>query len=783
MKLVIVESPAKCSKIKGFLGDGWKVIASMGHIRALKSDLDAVGIDRDFEPQYEFMNKEKSKAIAGIKDAMKGCTQVYLAADDDREGEAIAYSVCLLLGLDPTATPRAVFREITKKAVIEAVTHPRRLDMNKINAQQARAMLDMLIGFTLSPLLWKYVSRGLSAGRCQTPALRLIADKEKTITDFKSALAWKVDGAWKDAKGTTKFPGALADELEDEGSAEAYMEIMRDNKVPFKVRDINVRPWKTAAPPPLITSTLQQQASAAFGMAPKVTMQVAQKLYEEGYITYMRTDSVVLSEDARTTGRAWIEETYGSEYLGAEVALTSKKPTAATKKKKEDTGAPQAQEAHEAIRPTEMSMREIPEADALGSQERRLYGLIWRRALQSLMADARGETKTIKYASEGDRDFDWVSHWRRTLFAGWKKLGEVSKIGEDDESDEEGAGQETWNETIKVGDILAWTEVNAKAVKSTAPGRYTEATLVRELEKKGIGRPSTYAAILAALGEKNYIEVKDIPGQSIELGRMKMTATKMAIEKKVEKVSMGGEKKKMVPTELGLRALGFLEKEFGDLIDYSFTANMEASLDKIAKGEEAWKNVLKGTWASYSPRYYHFLNKKQEASEVAEQKQANLSAKVKQFGEYKAVQSKKGPLLLKENNGDPTQTVFYGWPKGVTFSNITEEKALEFIREVAVQKEERARLMADNGSTSSGGSGAGGGSGSGALKQIGKYIFKNGPYGLYMYNDKLKTKTFISVRGVNIDTMTEKDADEYYKTGLEKKKAAAKRGGFRKKED
>jgi DNA topoisomerase-1 len=760
MKLVIVESPAKCSKIKGFLGDDYKVIASMGHIRALESDLEAVGINKDFEPKFTFM-KEKAKAIADIKASMKGCSQVYLAADDDREGEAIAYSVCLLLGLDPTATPRAVFREITKKAVVEAVTNPRRLDMNKVFAQQSRAMLDMLIGFTLSPLLWKHVGRGLSAGRCQTPALRLIADKEKSITDFKSSLVWKISGIWKDMQGN-KVSGSLVDELEDEESAKAYLEIVRDATDPYIVKDITVRPWKTGAPLPLITSTLQQQASAAFGMSPKVTMQVAQHLYEEGYITYMRTDCAVLSEEAATEGRKWIEDMYGSEYIGS-----TEKKAVDTKKKvtKKEGGAkateapkvPEAQEAHEAIRPTEMSMKTLPDACTLGAQEIKLYGLIWRRALQSLMSDARGETKTAKYQSESDPEFEWASRWSRTLFPGWKKLGEVEKIADDSEDDD--TDDLSWNDTIKVGDKLVWTEVSGKAVKSTAPTRYTEASIVRELEKRGIGRPSTYASILGSLSEKNYIEIKDIAGTPLMLGRLTLKANK-AIDRKEEKIMQGGEKKKMVPTDLGLRALEFLEKEFSDLIDYSFTAHMEQSLDKIALGQDNWKNVLRSTWASYSVRYHHFMNKKLDSDQMAAQKEANASAKVKYFGEYKAVMSKKGPLLLKENSEDPTKSVFYGWPDKLPFSDMTDELAESFIGEQQAKKEE---AKASGGST--------------LIKQVGSYIFKNGPYGPYMYNDKLKTKTFIGIGGTDISEITVAEADKLYKDGVAKKKAG---GGYKK---
>lgn len=765
MKLVVVESPAKCAKIRGFLGDGYKVVASFGHIRALEHELDAVGIERDFEPKYTFLT-EKKKAIDQLKDAAKGCTEVYLAADDDREGEAIAFSVCLLLKLNPATTPRAVFHEITKKAVCEAVANPRRLDMNKVFAQQSRAMLDMLIGFTLSPLLWKHVSRGLSAGRCQTPALRLIADKEKSVGDFKSSLTWKMMGSWADEKGC-KVAAELCDELEDEESTRAYIEIVRDAVDPYKIKSVVMRPWTTSPPPPLITSTLQQQASALFGMSPKTTMSVAQRLYEEGYITYMRTDCAVLSEEAIANGRKWIESNYGTDYLGVTgcatapaVKKTVKKPAAtkATEEKKE--AGVQAQEAHEAIRPTKMELREI-DGD-VGNQERKLYGLIWRRAMQSLMADARGESKTAKFQSASDEDFEWVAKWSRTLFAGWKKLGEVGKINDDTEDPED--GDESWNDSIKVGDVLRWQQINGKATQTKAPSRYTEASLVSELEKRGIGRPSTYAGILEALSDKGYIEIKDVQGQPLQLGRLQMTVDKK-IARTEEKVMQGGEKKKMVPTDLGMRALAFLEREFSDLIDYSFTAQMENSLDKIAKGEEEWKVVLRNTWKSYERRYTEWLNKPISVEEAAKQKEANFSAKVKQLGEYKAVQSKKGPLLLKESEDkDPKKTVFYGWPKGISFSNITEAKAVAFIEEVQKQKEEREKSANSDASEEK----------SNETINVGKYVFKTGPYGPYMYNSTLKTKVFIPAKGIDATKMTEKEAEEFYKAGVEKKKSAKK---------
>ena len=317
MKLVIVESPAKCSKIQGFLGPEFQVVASMGHIRSLEESLDAIGLATDFEPRFEFLN-EKSKVQKDLKEAAKGKTVVYLAADDDREGEAIAYSVALLLKLNTATNPRIVFHEITKAAIEKAVTNPRTLNMDRIYAQQARAMLDMLIGFTLSPILWTQVARGLSAGRCQTPALKLLVEKERAIKSFKSSSSWRITGQWRDEKGV--FPATLEDELEDEDSATTYLDLRRTDRKAL-VQTNTVRPWSSAPPDPLMTSTLQQQASALFSLSPKATMQIAQKLYEAGHITYMRTDKATLSEEAVTEARAVVEAKWGPTYLGPETKV------------------------------------------------------------------------------------------------------------------------------------------------------------------------------------------------------------------------------------------------------------------------------------------------------------------------------------------------------------------------------------------------------------------------------------------------------------------------------
>ena len=746
MNLVIVESPAKCAKIKSFLGDGWRVVATMGHIRALAEDLDAIGLDRDFEPRFEFI-KTKSKAIAGLKDAIKGCSQVYLAADDDREGEAIAFSVCKLLKLDPTATPRAVFHEITKPAIQKAVAAPRRIDMPKVFAQQTRAMLDMMIGFTMSPLLWG-IKRGLSAGRCQTPALRLVVEKEKEIEGFAGGLSWQVEGGWVAAEGGFTFDAKMCDVLEDEESVQNYLEIRQESPGAV-VRSVTVKPWQLGAPEPFITSTLQQQASAQLRMNPKRTMQVAQKLYEDGHITYMRTDSTALSDEAREEARNWIREHLGAEYLGALAGAAAPKPKKSVKKGTE-AALPEAQAAHECIRPTHFDLEELDESAESG--ERSLYKLIRNRTLQSLMARCEGETRRVLFdCDEDDNQWPWEASWKRTTFEGWRRLGRVAILDENEnDTDGENSDATIWNTSAKLvaGTRLQWKKLEGRAVIARAATRYTEATLVRELEKRGIGRPSTFASLIAAIVDKGYVEVKNIEAKKVAVNHYELSAEEgLTVEER--QVGIGGEKQKMVPTALGRSVIDFLMREYSDIFDYGFTAQMEQGLDAIAGGDGTnWKQLLRTTWGSYKDRYY----KHKILTPVAAEGGAPGSAKIRNFPPYKAVMSGKGPLLLKEGATKADKTIFYGWPEGFEFNEITEEAAISFC-------EKRAAEMAAAPTTTA----------VGVLKTIGPYVFREGKSGLsrYMYKDGLKDRKFVTIpESLDLEKITEKEAANVYKIGL-----------------
>jgi DNA topoisomerase-1 len=805
MKLVIVESPAKCKKIAGFLGPGFQVLATMGHIRALEEDLDAVGLDRDFEPRFRFL-KEKSKATKPILDAAERADEIYLAADDDREGEAIAYSVACLIKRDPLSLPRAVFHEITATAVRNAVANPRRLDMNRVNAQQARAVLDMLVGFTISPLLWKFVARALSAGRCQTPALRLVSDREKEIQGHTTETTWAIQGDF--STGAFGFPAKMEDELEDQESALNYLEIVHENKK-GTVASAETRPWTSNPPKPLITSTLQQEASALHKLNPKSTMKIAQSLYEAGHITYMRTDHAVLSEEAITAAQEQVKKAYGQEYVGdasaARATATPAKPKKSKKKAEADDSPkeadkPEAQEAHEAIRPTHFELTELPAGEDWTATDKKVYALIWRRAIQSTMSPAKGQTRTIKIHLEADIDsqFPYTASWRCTDFQGWQIAGQVANLEEDTDELQDDA-KDAWKKALKLvqGTPLEWNKLQASPKRSRASPRYTEATLIRELEKRGIGRPSTFASLVETLFDKLYVEKRDIPGGKANHTTLTITPAHWPPLTQTTEITLGAEKQKLTPTSLGESVLSFCLKEFPQLFSYDFTANMEARLDKVAKGEEAWKSLCRDTWGSYKETYERLKDSSSKPSS---------SEKVKEFGNgFKAVMSKTGPLLLQEGK-DPKKdkAIFYSFPAGESIQTITEEKARAHI--ATLSKEESlgewegkpivkkkgpygyylqcgdARIPYNESDT---------------LAQIvnkirernskesekyefGPYVFSKGQYGPFMYKKDLKTKVFVGIPAeLDIRKLTAAEADALYKNGVEAKKSGGGRGGGR----
>ena len=811
--LLIVESPAKCSKIQGFLGPGWRVIATMGHIRALEEDLEAVGIQRDFEPRFAFL-KEKSKAINQIKECARFATTIYLASDDDREGEAISYSVALLLKLDPATTPRAVFREITASAVKAAVAAPRKLDMNRVWAQQARAVLDMMVGFTISPLLWKYVGQGLSAGRCQTPALRLLVDREKEITGFQAETSWRVSGAWSGVgANATAFEATMVEELEDAESAMNYLENLHDD-AGGTVTAAGTKPTTEQPPKPLITSTLQQEVSATMGIQPKNTMRIAQRLYEAGHITYMRTDSAVLSEEARMAAEELVRTKFGAEYVGAPAAPTSSSAEKGkgAKKAKGSKEEVQAQEAHEAIRPTHFELTDLPTDEDWNASDRKVYKLIWNRAVQSVMAACKGELRTVDFTATGDPgEFGWRAQWRRTTFPGWRRIGaaatnldkEDGSDGEDSLTTSATANAVAWTaaQALNAGTALKWRSLSAAPFESKPPARYTEATLVRELEKRGIGRPSTFAQLIGSIMDKAYAEKRDTAAREVAVPRYTLDYPGQWPAIATEQVKkVGAERQKLGPTPLGLSVIEFLQREFTGLFAYEFTAQMEGRLDGIAGGKEPWKQLCRDTWGSYSAKVDALKAGKGTVAAAG-----GAAARERFFaGGIKAVQSKKGPLLLREGATKEDATTFFGWPEGVAFGEVTEEQVAAFVAAKAagkvgeelgqhggkaiVKKSGPYGVYAEcdgvkvpwvEGDTEATLAAKFDAKKSASLHTLGPFEFRKGPYGVYFFKKDVvgAQRKFVGLpEGVDPKSLTQEAAVKLYQTGLQQKAKGAAYG-------
>jgi len=670
VNLLIVESPAKCKKIQEYLGSGWRVQATMGHIRALKEELEGIGFDpkstvQRWAPLYESI-PEKRDAIKNLRSAAATAT-VYLGSDDDREGEAIAWHTCAILGLDPATTPRVIFHEITESALKAAVASPGRIDLNKFEAQQARSMLDLLIGYTLSPCLWKSVSyqAGLSAGRCQTPALRIIYERDKAIEAHKAATSWTLQAKTDDL--TWSLPVGSGSTFPDQNAAVTVLLALstQDPQV-IRIIDRGERIATHQPPAPFITSTLQQEASNRLSMNPKATMRAAQTLYEAGHITYMRTDNPTLSEEAKEALSALVTAKYGAAYLAAD----SPKPSAKSKAKKAAVEAPAPQAAHEtpsklgitACVPTSQNAHECirpthPETTpSLEGAEKRLYDLIWRRTLQSVMAPEQRDSVTLKGLLH---ETSVTTSWDQTRFAGWRVL--------DQKETEERAEKAAFaaRATLKANTQVPWTAVIVTETHTTPPGRYTEASLISDLERKGIGRPSTYATLVETVIDRKYVEKGSVAATPTPYKEITLTAGE-AKAKAVTKTTMtGAERDKLRTTPLGRTVIEWLLTTFGDLCDYGFTAAMEASLDSVAAGSATGPALLTSTWDRYRERYQAIMSGPSTGS----------SSKCKEFGDgYKAIMSKKGPLFVLETEGAKTQFATLKAP--LTIATATKEDAI-----------------------------------------------------------------------------------------------------------
>lgn len=567
--LVIVESPAKAKTIQKYLGKDFEVKSSFGHIRDLPKK--GMGIDlKTFTPDYE-VSADKKKLVTELKAAVKKAEIVWLASDEDREGEAIAWHLAQELKLKEENTKRIVFHEITKNAILKAIENPRKIDQNLVNAQQARRVLDRIVGFEMSPVLWKKVKIGLSAGRVQSVAVRLVVEREQEIRNFKPTSTYKVEGTFLNAE-KQEIAAKLKKDFAQEKEAEAFLE--KSQNTEFKVLNVEKKPGTRSASAPFTTSTLQQEASNRLGYNVTSTMRIAQRLYEEGYITYMRTDSVNLSQDAISAAKDFIEKEFGAEYSSPRNYTTK---------------SASAQEAHEAIRPTDFGVKTIGDA-----QLNKLYQLIYKRTLASQMANAKIE-KTVIEIGNSALPSHFEAQGEVIVFDGFLKVYGISKTEEDDEEN-----NEKLLPKVKVGEVLHFKKITATE-KFTKPAvRYTEAALVRKLEELGIGRPSTYAPTIQTIQNREYVDKREILPHEREI--VKLSLGKSGLKKEVLTEKFGGDKNKFVPTDIGEVVNEFLISNFNEILDYGFTAKVEQDFDDIANGSEKWKETLKHFYDNFHPK-------------------------------------------------------------------------------------------------------------------------------------------------------------------------------------
>ena len=568
--LVIVESPAKAKTIEKFLGKDYKVMSSYGHIRDLKEKEFSIDIDHDYAPKY-VIPADKRKVVVELKSAAENASTVWLASDEDREGEAIAWHLSEVLGLKTDETKRIVFHEITKNAILHAIENPRHIDMNLVNAQQARRVLDRIVGFQLSPILWKKVKPALSAGRVQSVAVRLIVEREREINEFAAEAAFRVTASFLLSDGET-LKAELNRRFKDQEEVEAFLQ--RCKKATFTVEDITTKPMHKSPAPPFTTSTLQQEAARKLGFSVSQTMMLAQRLYESGFITYMRTDSVNLSDLALGTAKETILETFGEKYY---------------KFRQYHTKSKGAQEAHEAIRPTYIANTEISGTP----QEKRLYELIRKRTIASQMADATLERTTISIGISDEKE-KFVALGEVLTFDGFLQVYRESSDDETEQAQENGLLP-----PVRLNDSLSLQQAVATERFSQRPPRYTEASLVRRLEELGIGRPSTYAPTIQTIQNREYVVKGDKEG--VQRTYMVLTLNKGRVTKKKQTETIGADRGKLLPTDIGTVVNDFLMECFPSVMDYNFTASVEKEFDAIADGEMVWTEAIDKFYKMFHP--------------------------------------------------------------------------------------------------------------------------------------------------------------------------------------
>jgi DNA topoisomerase-1 len=642
--LVIVESPAKAKTIEKFLGKDFKVESSFGHIADLPSKELGVDVDNDFKPKY-IVDKDKEALVKKLRDLAKKADTIWLASDEDREGEAISWHLAEELGLDKEKTKRIVFNSVTKSAIQKAIENPREINYNLVNAQQARRVLDRLVGYQLSPVLWKKIKPGLSAGRVQSVAVRLIVERERDIEAFTPEGAFKISAEFKTGSGSV-FTAKVGKSFSTKEEANSFLE--KNIGAGFSVGKLDKKPAKKSPSAPFTTSTLQQEASRKLYFSVGRTMQVAQRLYEAGLITYMRTDSVNLSSEAITSAKDAIIKNYGEKYSNTR-SFTGKSKG--------------AQEAHEAIRPTEMGNQ----SPSLERDQSKLYDLIWKRTIASQMSDAQLERTNVKIQAD-KHDLEFTANGEVIKFDGFLK---VYMEGVDDEDLAE--EQEGMLPAMKVGEALQNNYISATERFSRPPYRFTEATLVKKLEELGIGRPSTYAPTISTILNRGYVEKGTVEGSERKYDQLVLEAG--SIQEKGLSEMVGSEKGKMVPTDIGMIVTDFLVANFATILDYNFTAKVEQDFDEIASGEEDWKKMIKNFYKDFHP---NVLDVEENADRASGER---ILGKDPKSGKQVSVRlGRFGPMVQVGTVDDEEKPTFASLLPDQSLNTITYEQAMDLFK-------------------------------------------------------------------------------------------------------
>jgi len=691
-KLLIVESPAKARTIEQFLGKDYIVKSSYGHIRDLPKKGLNIDIDNDFKPKYA-ISADKTKVVSDLRKLAKD-SDVYLASDEDREGEAIAWHLAQALKLDLTSTKRIVFHEITKQAINDAIEHPRTVDIDLVNAQQARRVLDRLVGYELSPLLWKKVRTGLSAGRVQSVAVRLIVEREREIKSFKPQSSFKISAVFINKK--EQIPATLKHNIISYSKAQEWLE--KTKNADFKVSNLVTKPSKRSPSPPFTTSTLQQEASRRLGFSVRQTMTIAQRLYESGHITYMRTDSTLLSSLALNAIGGYITQHFGQQYL---------------KRRQYQTKNQSAQEAHEAIRPTNVD-RESIEGE---SAEKRLYDLIWRKAVASQMSEASIDRTELDISISNQKEI-FIAKGESLVFDGFMKVYGGTK-------------EDVILPNLKQGDSLLINQLSAREQFTRSPARYSEAGLVKKLEELGIGRPSTYAPTISTIQTRGYVEKTDLEGEEREIRVLNLENG--IIKASSEKEISGADRAKLIPTSIAEVTTDFLIKYFGSIIDYDFTAKVENNFDQIALGKQQWNRMIADFYKDFHP----LIENTQDVSrhEVSQARLIGNDPKNNQpiyarFGRY-------GPMLQRGETTEKDKPDFAPMPEGSSIDSITLDQALTMFQ--------LPRLV-------------------GKTKDGQEILANIGRFGPYIKVGEL----FVSTKGYDPHQITEQEAIDIYQDKLKK---------------